>query len=197
MLLPSPPPTGRSGEIEIGTDVVAPQVALAALSVDGAPGVRAVSLRPLGDRLFYEFTLREGGVRLVDARSATTYEVDDATALRLARRAVGRNAGAATVTRMTTTDKRYRGSLPAYRVGFTGARTPTVFVSTTGNVTVTEAGFRVKSMAGALHSFVVPGITTARPRFRKALLVIASVATLALIVSGYVLLFPLRRRDAA
>jgi hypothetical protein len=63
-------------------------------------------------------------------------------------------------------------------------------------VTVAEVGFRWKNAAGSLHAFNVPGVTMRRDGLRKGLLLVTSAGTLALIVTGLVLLFPSGKRSA-
>ena len=128
MILPTGRPIMRpppAPDIELGADVVTPQAALASLEGDGPVKVRSVTLEPLDGRLFYRFSLRKGGDRMVDARTAAPFVLDDSTAARLARAAVRRNPGVAGVERLTKGDARYKGSLPAFRVVFDDAAATT------------------------------------------------------------------------
>ncbi len=192
-LRPPPPP-----DIQLSEDVVTPQAALAAIEAPGGDGpvkVRGVSLEPLDGRLFYRFTLRRGGTRLIDARSGAPFVLDDSTAGRLARASIRRDPGIVSVNRLTKSDGEYRGSFPAFRVVFDDAARTTAYVSKDGGVSVPDSRMRLKQGAERLHTFNIRALTSVSPALRRWLLYVTSVGTVALIVTGFVLLLPVRRRE--
>lgn len=188
---------GSARDLELGADVVAPPVARAALEGDGPVRVRALSLEALGGRLYYRFTLRHGGTRLVDARTAMLFAVDDSVAARLARGAIRADAGIASLDRLSKSDGRYRGPFPVHRVVFDDHDGTTAYVATDATVSFADPRLRMKQIAGGLHTFAVAGLTTSKPTLRRWLLVVTSLGTIALVLTGLVLLLPLRRRESA
>lgn len=199
MLMNPPPalgPMGAEGTLEVGDDVITPRRALASLG-DERSTVRAMSMRKVRGRLVYDVDIGAGVRRLVDARSAEPIMLDDSAAIRRARERVGTEAAVAGITRVSTRGDRYRGQLPALRVDFDDARRTRAYVAMDGSVVFVDARSRLRGLSAGLHSFVVPGLTDGRHQLRVRLIVVVSVVSLALILTGFALLLPARRRSTS
>lgn len=197
MLFPPPPTTlpAANTPIDLSAAVRSPGEAAQALPKDSLLRVRSLALRHLGDRLVYHFVLAQGEHVFVDAATAQRVELSDSLALALARGVMVDTSLTRSVTRITQHDARYRfGMLPVVRIALGDAQRTLVHVAADASVTSTSKRSRLRGTMAALHEFQIPGnLIPARPR--KALLLGASALTIILIVTGYVLALPVRRRS--
>ena len=197
MLFPPAPSTlpAANTPIDLSAAVRSPGEAAQALPKDSPLRVRSLALRHLGGRLVYHFVLAQGEHVFVDAATAQRVELSDSLALALARSVMVDASVTRSVTRITQHDSRYRfGILPVVRIELGDAQRTLVHVAADGSVTSTSKRSRLRGTMAALHEFQIPGnLIPARPR--KALLLGASALTIILIVTGYVLALPVRRRS--
>lgn len=192
MIWPSAPEAPRTqpvARLEVTDDLISPAGALASFGDEASQPLLGLALRNVGGKLYWALTFGRG-TRLVDARSGARFEMADSIAARIAVERLGALAEPEGVTRLARSDNRYRGAFPAWRVTF---RDAAAYVGPDGSVTVASTAINWKNAAGLLHAFNVPRLTSGRSRLRLVLLVVASAGTLALIGTGLVLLFPLRR----
>lgn len=183
--------------ISLTDDLLAPQAALARATAGELPPIRGLELRRLDGRLVYRVSTMRGAPLLVDARNGDPVIIDDSMAVRIARDLAGVDAPVARVERLERNDTLYRGSLPATRVVFAKPGTTVIHVAADGTTSFGVPRQRLKGIMGRLHTFSIPRITDPRPTLRRVLLVGTSTVTLALIVTGFVLLLPPRRRTTA
>jgi len=160
-----------------------------------AAPVRTVTLRDLGGRLIYDFVLRNGSHVLVDAATAQRIELTDSLARSLARRVVIDTSVAMSLTRLTKHDARYSaGLLPAYRVELSDDARTLIHVTADGSVNATTRFSRFRAMMGQLHEFQLRRRVPEKPR--RLALQISGILTIVLVLTGYVLTLPLRRRKS-
>jgi hypothetical protein len=200
MITPSVQPSGAGGEPRLaGVDgaVIAPAAALAAAELPAGSAPRAMSLRMIGDRLAWQVQPPSGHQRLIDAHTAQRIQVDSATAPILARESLGSAPPVTSVVHLTESDGRYRGQLPAWRVSFADRRRTRAYVTPWGVVSFTDLLTPLKQVSGQMHTFTIPGLQWPRGTARRLTLTVAGAVTVALGLTGFVLLLPLRRRDRA
>ncbi|MGQ0640173.1 MAG: hypothetical protein ACT4P6_05275 [Gemmatimonadaceae bacterium] len=198
MILPSAPVRfAPLAPIDATAAVRSPNEAALALPSAAASRVRTVSRRNLGGSLLYHFVLQNGRHVFVDATTARRVEFSDTLARAIARAAIVGGEVGPPLTRLERHDRRYRtGPLPAYRFQLNNSDRTMIHVSAGGTVNATSRYNQFRAMMGRLHQFELPLIhIPSRPR--RAALVVTSVITVVLVVTGYVLVFPLRRRSAA
>lgn len=196
MVLP-PPPTTRPVDLPSIDPVAAvrsPREAALALSTLGDQPVRSLALRDLGGRLVYHFALDRGDHVFVDATTAQRVELTDSLALALARRVMFDTSITTSVRKLTQHDSRYRvGALPAYRIELNDPSRTLIHIAGDGTIFSTSSRSRLRQKMAAWHEFQLPG-NVVPGRLRKVLVLGASALTLCLVLTGYVLALPLRRR---
>ncbi len=192
-----PPPATTRAAPPPGLDPAAalrpPSEAARALPATGDARVRSVELRDLGGRLVYRFGMQSGEHVFVDAATAQRVDFTESLALTLARGVMIDTAMAQPVRRITTHDAHYRfGSLPAYRIQLRDAQRTLIHVAADGSISATSKRSRLRAIMGSLHEFQLPGNRIPN-RPRKLLILGASALTIILVVTGYVLVLPVRR----
>lgn len=200
MVLPGPAAPREavaSERITLTDDLLSPHAALARATAGELPPIRGLELRQLDGRLVYHVWAMRGAPLLVDARSGDPVIIDDSLAVRLARSFAGVASPVARVERLERSDALYRGRLPAMRVVLATPETTVIHVAADGVTSFAAPRQRLKGIMGRLHTFSIPRVTDPRPTLRRALLIGTSVVTLALILTGFVLLLPPRRRTTA
>jgi hypothetical protein len=171
----------------------------ALLASAGAP-VRQLQHRMLLARPVVEAQLADGGVRLLDARTAKTLPpVDAGTAARIARGAYRGDARPALIVeRVDRAGTEYRGALPAWRVSFADPDGTRIYVAAqTGRLTSVRTGtWRLYDFFWGLHIMD----WTEHERFNTPWLNAFAAGGLVFGVAGAILLFmrwPRRRRRKA
>jgi hypothetical protein len=195
MLFP-PAPTIRpqgNDSIDIARAVRSPSEAAQALP-DEARRIRTLALRDVAGRLVYDFVSQRGAHILVDATTAQRVEVTDSLALALARRVMPDSSVSSSVRQITQFDDKYRfGALPAFRIELSDAAHTIIHVGTDAAITSSSSRSRLRAKVAGLHEFIVPG-DLIPARMRKVLLIGTSALTIILVLTGYVLSLPVRRR---
>jgi hypothetical protein len=157
--------------------------------------VRTVTLRDLGGRVIYDFVLRNNSHVLVDAVTAQRIELTDSLARALARRAVIDTSVAMSLTQLTKHDARYAsGPLPAYRVALSDDAGTLIHVTADGSLNATTRFSRFRAMMGQLHEFQLRRRVPEKPR--RFSLQLSGILTIVLVLTGYVLTLPVRRRKS-
>ncbi len=168
----------------------------ALLASVGTP-VRQLQHRMLLGRPIVEAQLATGGVRLLDARTATTLPpIDGRTATLIAQRAYRGEARAnPAVERIERATTEYRGALPAWRVAFADSDETRIYVAAdTGRLASVRTGtWRLYDFFWGLHIMD----WTEHERFNTPWLKAFAAGGLVFGVAGAILLFmrwPRRRR---
>lgn len=187
---------GRADPPDYGKAVVAPSAAVAAATGgdSGLRGVRAVELDRLGDRVIYRVRGSPRGTVLIDAGTGERIVVTESLARALAQGAV---PGGAIVSAglIRANDRGYPGSLPAWRVTFGDAEATWFHVSTQdGLINISTTASRTSSTLHGLHTFGSLTALHIERRHIRLLLIGASLVALAVVLTGYVLSLPRRRR---
>jgi hypothetical protein len=184
-----PPPT----PIVLDSTVMAPSDALRALSGSGAIGpVRTLQLRQIGDRTVYLISSL-GGWHAVDARTGAPFVLAESTAVRIVSTLSPEGATVTGVRTLRAENTEYSGPLPAYRIELGGAVSSSVYMSNIGDISIKSSGGRLKGLAGRLHTFVFPKIPMG-VSIRRSAIILASVIAIFLVLTGYFLLLPNKRR---
>jgi hypothetical protein len=193
MMLPAAPSGPAPGQISVPEGVLGPKAAVQVAGVDSA-ALRGLALRMLDQQLVWVVSAR-GRPRMIDAVSGAPVVIDAARATRLAVEGLGDSWEVDGVTRLDARDEHYGGPFPAWLVRFR-EQSYVAYVGPDGAVIFEGPRKRVRALAGRLHQFAFGGLTARRPLQRQGLLLVVSAGTLALLVTGVVLLLPpLRRRD--
>ena len=122
-------------------------------------------------------------------------EFSDSLARSLARRALIDTTVAMSLTRLATHDARYSfGPLPAYRVEVGDAAGTIIHVAADGSLNPTTRFSRFRAVMGQLHEFQLRGRVPERPR--RFSLMVSGLLTIVLVLTGYVLALPVRRRKS-
>lgn len=195
MLIPPAPTIRPSGNesIDVARAARSPSEAARALP-DDARRVRALALREISGRLVYDFVSQRGAHILVDAATAQRVDLTDSIALSLARRVMTDSSVSSSVSKITRYDDKYRfGALPAFRIQLADAAHTVIHVGADATITSSSSRSRLRAKLAGLHEFNIPGdlIPT---RVRKALLIGTSALAIILVLTGYVLSLPVRRR---
>ncbi|MBI1790713.1 MAG: PepSY domain-containing protein [Acidobacteria bacterium] len=179
--------------------VTIPQ-AIAVLEAGRAKPLRISEIRAAarGQDVIYEFTLRNGQTLAVNAGSGASLEVTRDEAERNALAASGKGAQIASTALLTERESGYWGPLPAYRVALRDDRIVYVAAGTGKVDSISTPLSRLRAWLGGLHTFeplraAISGAGT------KALLVISSVAGVAVVLTGLYLALPpawLRKKHA-
>lgn len=178
----------------VDSTLITPGAAVAALATSGVAGPpRGVQLRQVGDRTLYIVSAR-GGWHAVDARTGIPFELAESTAVRLATNAVREGATVTEVKRLNATTPDFDGPFPGYRIALGGSVRASAIVNNLGDVRVRKEGVSAKALAGKLHTFNFPKIPLSVDA-RRNLLIFASVVAVFLGCTGFVLLFPVRKRS--
>ena len=157
--------------------------------------VRALTLRDIGGRLVYDFLNQRGAHILVDAATAQRVQLTDSLALSLARRVIADSTVPANVSQITQYDDKYRfGALPAYRIALNDAAHTVIHVGADAAITSSSSRSRLRAKLAGLHEFHIPG-NPIPAQIRKALLIGTSALAIILVLTGYVLSLPTRRRS--
>lgn len=177
------------------TQAFAPVPAL--LAAAGLP-VRQLQHRVLLGRPVVEAQLAGGGIRLLDARTATVLPpIDAATASTIAKKAYRGKPVAPTMERIGRASTEYRGALPAWRASFADDDATRIYVAAeTGRLTSVRTGtWRLYDFFWGLHIMD----WTQHERFNTPWLKAFAAGGLVFGVSGAILLFMRwpRRRKAA
>lgn len=199
MIFPQPPSirVAAPPAIDPAKAVLSPNEAARVLPESGQGRVRSVSLRDLSGRLVYHFALRNGQHVFVDAATAQRVELTDSLALMIARSVMLGAGNKPSVTRILRHDALYRaGPVPAYRIELHDSQRTLIHVAADGSVSATSKRSRLRAIMGGLHEFQIPG-DRVPSRIRKALLVGSSALTIILVVTGYVLVLPVRRSGSS
>ncbi|WP_343044529.1 PepSY domain-containing protein [Sphingomonas hominis] len=167
------------------------------LTAAGSP-VRQLQHRVLLGRPVVEAQLASGGVRLLDARTATVLPpIDASTAGAIARKAYRGKSATSTVERVERASPEYRGALPAWRTSFADDDATRIYVSAeTGRLTSVRTGtWRLYDFFWGLHIMD----WTQHERFNTPWLKAFAAGGLVFGVAGAILLFmrwPRRRRKS-
>jgi hypothetical protein len=157
--------------------------------------VRTVTLRDLAGRAVYHFVLRNGSHAFVDAATAQRIEFTDSLARLLARRALVDSTTTMSLTRLDAFDARYSfGALPAYRVELGDEAGTIIHVGADGSINPTTRFGRFRAVMGHLHEFQLPRNRVPDGPRRLSLIFTGSL-TIILVLTGYVLVIPLWRRN--
>ncbi len=190
MFPPQPLPLAPAPPIDPSLAVRSPSEAAQALPAQER--VRSVTLRSLGGKVVFQFALQNGSHMLVDAATAQRVDFTDTLARAIARASLRGREMPDEMSRIERHDAMYRaGPLPAYRLQL--APVGTLHVGADGSVTSTNSRSRLRVVMGGLHEFRLP-VYRVPERVRRLSLLVASVVTVVLVVTGYVLVFPLRKR---
>ncbi|MGQ0764480.1 MAG: hypothetical protein ACT4OZ_02325 [Gemmatimonadota bacterium] len=195
MALP-PGPTGAAfAEMTVPADALSPAAAVRAAGLDETTRVRGLALRVVDDQLTWALSLR-GSTRLIDARTGQPFVIDSDRAARLARRGLGDDWVSGGITRLAESDGTWDGAFPVWRVEFAD-RGYRAYIAPDGSVSFEGRGKAIKGLAGQLHQFSVGPLLRGRQPLRRWLLWTVSAATLVLLVTGIVLLLPVRKRSSS
>ncbi len=186
----------RGAPPDYGMATVAPAAAVAAATRgdSGLHAIRGVELDRLGDRVIYRVKGSPRGTALIDAGTAERIVITESLARALAQSAVpGSPIVSAELIRAN--DRGYPGSLPAWRVRFGDEGATWFHVGTQdGLINISTTTSRTSSTLHGLHTFGSLTALHIERRHIRLLLIGASLVALAVVVTGYVLSLPRRRR---
>lgn len=176
---------------------VSPSAALAAAALgdNGITEARAVTLEVVAGRLAYRISDPKGRTALVDAGTGARIEICESLA-REAAAVLAPQAGVREVVRLGGHDRGYpRGGLPAWRVILEDPEESWLHLSSDATTSTNTRAQRSKSTLHDLHTFAaLQGLHLGKQGIR-ILLVLASVISVALVVTGYYLSLPKRWRS--
>ena len=195
LLFPPAPSTRQleSTSIDLARAERTPSEAARALP-DEMQRIRSLTLRNVGGRLVYDFASQRGRHILVDATTAQRIELTDSLALALARRVMIDSAVSNSVRQITQFDEKYRfGTLPAYRIELNDDAHTVIHVGADATITSSTSRSRLRAIFAGLHEFRLPG-DIIPVRMRRGLLIVTGALAIILVLTGYVLSLPVRRR---
>jgi uncharacterized iron-regulated membrane protein len=159
--------------------------------------VDSVTAARFGQGLAYEITLRDSSRHMVDALSGTRTKVTQAMAEQTARASVNNARPPVSVDLMHRRDYHYWGSLPVHRVSFDDSQRTVVYVSAvTGHIEQTTSRLsRLHHWVTSIHTFQPLRLAIERDAVRKGLLIVIAMVGIGVVVTGFYLALPVRRRS--
>jgi hypothetical protein len=193
-MVPPKRPEARIRPLNLDAAAISPAAAVAALEGDSSRSIRALSLIQIHDRTVYRIDAGRRPV-LVDASDGSRVEITAALAEAIARDALNRKEGTATVVELRKHDSQYTtGSLPAWRVTFAEGGDPVHVTQADGAFVPAGSRSRFRALAHDMHNFSIIREVVAANWFYRSLAILAGLVSIAGILTGYWLSLPPRRR---
>jgi uncharacterized iron-regulated membrane protein len=177
---------------------LSPAQALEHLSGHTESAIKSLTIVQLGGRPLYQVRLADKSSVFIDAADGAEVVITPALARTMAEEAVGRAAPANAI-EVRAHDKDYpSGPLPILRVVYADAGQTSVDVSPrTAEVRVNDSRRRMRRLVGSLHTFgTLRGVIRSQATVHQ-LFIFASIVSLIVVITGYVLALPRRRRSRA
>jgi hypothetical protein len=169
-------------------------LALAAAGDTANIGRATLELDQVGARAVYRVSIPSRGATLIDAANGERVTITDSIARALAARAVPGEA-IQSVALVRNRERGYSGSLPAWKAAFGDAEGTWLYVGAQdGRIGISTAVSRTSRVVGGLHTFGSLSALHIARRHIRLLLIGASVVALAVVLTGYLLSLPRRRR---
>ena len=202
MLLPSGwfGPEVRAGGYTIDYRAASLSPADAIARIEARSGVpleaASVRLQRIRDQLLYAVKIRDGEEQLVDASTGAYFEVTPELAESVARAGFGIEEPVAEIVQLHEHDISYPwGALPVFRVRFVDDPSVAYLVDQrTARVSRSSTATRVRTAVSRLHDFQPIELLTGSAPVRKALLLLTCAIGLLGVITGYYLVFSVRRR---
>jgi len=189
---------GRAPEVpDYSRATVSPAAAQAAAAVgdSGIAEVRGLTLDAVAGRVVYRINGPRGRTALIDAATGDRVAVGEPLAREVAA-ALAPGVAVRGVVLLRANDRGYpRGSLPVWRVMLDDPAESWVHLASDGSTTSNTRVQRGKAVLHDLHTFAALQTLHFGRRSIRVLFVLASVVSIALVITGYYLSLPRRWRS--